>query len=996
MTEPQGDHTELLVGDAELLERVRSGDTAAYATLYERHIDAARGLARQLVRGDAEVDDVVAETFTRVFGVVQRGGGPVDGFRPYLLTAVRHAVYDRARGEKRQVVTDDIEKFDRGEPFVDPALEGLERSLIARAFLALRPEWQSVLWYTEIEGIKPAEAATILGKTPNNVAALAYRAREGLREKYLQMHLSGGAPAESCRPALGLLGAYVRGGLGKRDTTTVDRHLDACADCREVYAELMDVNFGLPGIILPLFAGPAAAGYLASLPGGALSGGWWGRMSKGRQAATAGAAATAVAAAAVLALVSNEEEIPTAPGQPPVAAAPPPQAPPPNTPEPHAPDPAAPDPEDPRPDPPDAEEPAPPAPAAPPGAPPAGSPADPPAEPAAPGAPPPGEPAAPGAPPPEAAAPDPPAVSPPPPREPGAPPIPPREPGDTPPPPSNPDVPPPPPPTPGAPEFSAEIDPVGALVPGRPGIIVISVRNLGADAGADVVAEVDLPSGVAVRGTARRGSAAPFAPGTDGWSCAATAEGAQCVRSGLDSGTSSTQYLDVLVSPAARAGAPPSLAVSAGDARTTATGSHGVDPGGQPARFAAAGQVRTESVGNALLTCEDEERKDRWPWWPVVLNRSADGAGPSVSPGPAAPEADERRVPAAPSDAPPIDLPPEVGDSAVDAATPDTEPSSDPSTSAPDTPSDAESGPEAPAQGPAEDEKAKEGKDEEEQAVEDMLTPPDEGDGACAQALRREGDLRDNDMWDMRPLDLDGDPGTTMSSSVRWSLPEGGGVRWAGLYFSGSGMSPRSATAKLRGPASDAYVEVRADEVGRARLPGYPVYQAFADITGIVRAQGGGEWWVADVPTKTGMGTYAGWSMVVVLEDPAAPYNQAMVLETTDSVFHDEEGLRFPLAGLLPAAVPATVDVVAWEGDADLVGDRVLLNGAALTPEGGDRDPDNAFSSSARGAVGPPLTFGTDVVRFTPTLPRDPQVRLVTQGDAFVAGVVAVTAPMRT
>ncbi|MFC7743650.1 RNA polymerase sigma factor [Nocardiopsis composta] len=72
-----------------------------------------------------------------------------------------------------------MERFDSGEPFVDPAVEGLERSLIARAFLSLRPDWQSVLWYTEIEGIKPAEAAGILGRDPNTVAALAYRAREG-------------------------------------------------------------------------------------------------------------------------------------------------------------------------------------------------------------------------------------------------------------------------------------------------------------------------------------------------------------------------------------------------------------------------------------------------------------------------------------------------------------------------------------------------------------------------------------------------------------------------------------------------------------------------------------------------------------------------------------------------------------------------------------------------------------------------------------------------
>ncbi|WP_460855535.1 sigma-70 family RNA polymerase sigma factor, partial [Nocardiopsis coralliicola] len=325
MTDAPDGHTESLVGDDELLDRVRAGDTSAFGTLWERHVDAARGLARRLVRSDAEVDDAVADTFTRVLAVLGRGGGPRNGFRPYLLTALRHCVYDRARKDRRQVVTDDMERFDSGEPFVDPAVAGLERSLIARAFLSLRPEWRAVLWYTEIEGIKPAEAAGILGRDPNTVSALAYRAREGLRRAYLQMHLSGGADAR-CRPALELLGSYVRGGLAKRDTRTVDSHLDSCGQCREVYAELMDVNVGLRGIILPLFAGPAAAGYLAQVSAGAAAGPF-GRMSKGQQSAAGGTAVAAVAAAAAFALVGAEAPIPPEP-DPPAAAPPAPPAPP--------------------------------------------------------------------------------------------------------------------------------------------------------------------------------------------------------------------------------------------------------------------------------------------------------------------------------------------------------------------------------------------------------------------------------------------------------------------------------------------------------------------------------------------------------------------------------------------------------------------------------------------------------------------------------------------
>ena len=59
--------------------------------------------------------------------------------------------------------------------------------MIARAFASLPERWQAVLWHTEIEGARPADVAPLLGLTANGVAALAYRAREGLRQAYLQM-----------------------------------------------------------------------------------------------------------------------------------------------------------------------------------------------------------------------------------------------------------------------------------------------------------------------------------------------------------------------------------------------------------------------------------------------------------------------------------------------------------------------------------------------------------------------------------------------------------------------------------------------------------------------------------------------------------------------------------------------------------------------------------------------------------------------------------------
>ncbi len=53
----------------------------------------------------------------------------------------------------------------------------------------LPQRWQQVLWYTEIERRPLAQVGSLLGLTPNEVAALAHRARAGLRRAYLAEHV---------------------------------------------------------------------------------------------------------------------------------------------------------------------------------------------------------------------------------------------------------------------------------------------------------------------------------------------------------------------------------------------------------------------------------------------------------------------------------------------------------------------------------------------------------------------------------------------------------------------------------------------------------------------------------------------------------------------------------------------------------------------------------------------------------------------------------------
>lgn len=316
--------------DAELISAVRGGDTEAYGALYSRHVEAARRLARQLVSA-GDVDDLVSEAFAKVMVVLQRGGGPDVAFRAYLLTAIRRLHVDRIRATSRLQTTDDLTPFDPGVPFVDTAVEGFESGAAAQAFASLPERWQLVLWHLEVEGQKPADIAPLLGMSANSVSALAYRAREGLRQAFLTMHVQE-LDEDTCRWTHQHLGAYVRKGLSRRDVTKVENHLGECRKCMAIYLELTEVNSNLAGILAPLLLGSFGAAYLATASGAAAKGILAGLLDRGRDLLNASGPGTAIAGVALVAALGaatvagsmalNRDDNPAAGDQPPGVAAP--------------------------------------------------------------------------------------------------------------------------------------------------------------------------------------------------------------------------------------------------------------------------------------------------------------------------------------------------------------------------------------------------------------------------------------------------------------------------------------------------------------------------------------------------------------------------------------------------------------------------------------------------------------------------------------------------
>lgn len=257
--------------DPHILAMMRDGDPAAFDILYRRHVAAARFVARAQTDNASDAEDVVSEAFAAIFQALRDGKGPDQFFRSYLLTAVRRIAHDRNRKARRMQAVGDDELLDSVAIDDDTVLEAFESSTMAKAFKSLPERWQAALWHVDIEGLKPAAAAPFIGVTPNGVSSLVIRAREGLRQAYLQNHIrvSGDDP---CIEFSSQLGKYVRDALKRSTRERITAHLEECPKCTALLMELNDVQAGMKAFVFPLVAGivftPAVA--TGFLPGTAL------------------------------------------------------------------------------------------------------------------------------------------------------------------------------------------------------------------------------------------------------------------------------------------------------------------------------------------------------------------------------------------------------------------------------------------------------------------------------------------------------------------------------------------------------------------------------------------------------------------------------------------------------------------------------------------------------------------------------------------------------
>ena len=212
-----------------------------------------------------------------------------------------------------------------------------------------------------------------------------------------------------------------------------------------------------------------------------------------------------------------------------------------------------------------------------------------------------------------------------------------------------------------------------------------------------------------------------------------------------------------------------------------------------------------------------------------------------------------------------------------------------------------------------------------------------------------------NDNSDMYFVDVD--PGSNSlynSSSADLILPTGSNtIKMARLYWGARvansaivnipEANSNIRSIKIRKGTAGGYLALTApasqlDKTVMSNYSSHSVYQAYADVTNFIQANGAGTYTVADITAFEGSvangGAYAGWALVVVYENPTLPYSSVRVYDGYMQVFNGGSpqtqsitltGLDAPSGGMTFGS--AYMTAMTWEGDSYLTADYFKING---------------------------------------------------------------------
>ncbi|HYV18883.1 MAG TPA: RNA polymerase sigma factor [Verrucomicrobiae bacterium] len=212
MPTPPPDPTAALT-DEDIVDRVRAGHTALFEVLMRRYNQRLYRIARAILHSDAEVEDVMQETYLRAFAHLDQFAGRAR-FATWLTRIAVNEAAARARRAPIPVgipLVYEIEPQPSEETPEQGAVRGEAQALLDRAIEALSPDDRAVFVLREVEELSTTETAEALGMNEAVVRMRLFRARTRLR---LNLHRRTGATTSGAfRLHLSICDRVVRGVL---------------------------------------------------------------------------------------------------------------------------------------------------------------------------------------------------------------------------------------------------------------------------------------------------------------------------------------------------------------------------------------------------------------------------------------------------------------------------------------------------------------------------------------------------------------------------------------------------------------------------------------------------------------------------------------------------------------------------------------------------------------------------------------------------------------
>ncbi len=181
--------------DRDLARRLRARDPHVMSALYDRYGRTAYALIYRVVRDAAAAEDLVQETFLRVWNRAQSFDEERGALGPWILTVARNRAIDHLRSVDGRMASyslelDRIENPSLFSKFEDAALTLDRARRLKEAFVKLTPAQREVIELAYFEGLSQTEMADRLKQPLGTVKTWVRSALKVLREQ-----LSGQAVA---------------------------------------------------------------------------------------------------------------------------------------------------------------------------------------------------------------------------------------------------------------------------------------------------------------------------------------------------------------------------------------------------------------------------------------------------------------------------------------------------------------------------------------------------------------------------------------------------------------------------------------------------------------------------------------------------------------------------------------------------------------------------------------------------------------------------------